>query len=493
MRGMFIKKRTKPLIRTAATLTACVMLIMCLTTACQPTPKNSSVIGKDAEAPENAVQFDKSDFPDTYQDSYSKNWADIVFDADVALPDSENLPAYEISPATFSQIQVDSIVKGILGDQQIYAPSQVTKSEIEPAYLQALADLHDKENNPDQYENTLEYYQERVNELEEQIKNAPEKDYLEPISTKLKKSSEKGLVSFNGRGDLGKDQMARLSILNNTDNQHMGDNSLLRFSNGNQYIDMSMFYSGIEDNGPANLTITREEAISKADNMISRMGVEDMKYAGWATGILYSRNQQYPASFDSERPQAFLIYYTRNVNGVPVTYDARDDNSGSMEDAYSIPTMYERIMVAVDDSGVTYIRWQGPISVEKSISKNNQVIPFDDVITLAKNQLSYTYATCENQQQSSENTMNQPQPLDAVNKGQAVSNEVHIQRITLGLMQLPIKNQNNKNELIPVWDFFGYYQTNYDSGEKEIHYMNNKSLLTINALNGNIIDRTKGY
>jgi hypothetical protein len=159
---------------------ALIMLIGCFTTACQPAPKNPSVIGKDAEVPENAVQFDKSDFPNTYQDNYSKNGADIVFDAAVELPESKELASYEIVPTTFSQDQVDSIINALFGDQQIYAPSQVTKSDLEPAYLQALSDLHNKENNPDQYENTLEYYQERVNELEEQIKNAPETDYLEP-------------------------------------------------------------------------------------------------------------------------------------------------------------------------------------------------------------------------------------------------------------------------------------------------------------------------
>ena len=492
VRGIFMKKQTKPSVRIVAILLVCVMLVTCFTTACQPTPETPAVIGKNEETAQNAVPYNEIDFPDTYRDSYSKNGAEIIFEATVDVPDSETLPAYEVSPAMFSQDQVDTVIKGLFGEQQMYEPAQVTKTDLEPAYVQALADLKNKQEHPDQYENTVEYYQERADELKEQIENAPDTDTLKPVDRKLKKGSGSQVSEYySGRGDLGKDEMATLSIMNDRDGQ-MGDISFLWLTNGNRYADMSSHYPDVQDNGPLNLKISKDTAVQKANDAVSRLGAGHMEYAGYATGILKSGNGQYPAEFDPQRPQAYLIYYTRTIDGVPVTYDERSSSNNFADNSYAPPDLYERITVSVDDSGVTYIRWQGQIGIDRTLAESNRIISFEDVMTLAKEQLSFAYTVYDAGQQQSANAVAQAQPSSPIDKGEAVSNEVHIQRITLGLMQLPVKDEDRR-VLAPVWDFFGYYQTKYQSGAKEMHYMNNKSILTINAINGNVIDRTQGY
>lgn len=478
--------------RSAAVMSALLAMIMifaCFTTACQPTPERPVVIGKDSGASLNSVQYKKTDFPTIYQDSYSKNGANIVFDASVELPDSDKIPTYKISQTTFAQDQVDSIIKALFGDTQMYAPAEVTKSELEPAYVKALSDLKSKQDNPDQYENSEEYYQEQADELKEQIENAPDSDTLDPIDTKLKKS-EQGTEHWSGRGDLGKDQMASLLILNNTDSSALGNDSFLKFRNGSAYMDMSTLIPVMQDNGPAKLKITKEEAIQKADDAVRRLGADNMGYAACATGVMENTDGHYTSDYDPQRPQAYLVYYTRNLSGVPVTYDLRSSSNDFAEDSYTVSTMYERITVAVDDTGVTYIRWQGPINIDGISVENNKIVPFEDVITLAKNQLGYSYAAYdENRPQPS--GPSQAQASSPIDNGRIVGNDVHIQRITLGFMQLPIKDEN-RGELVPVWDFFGYSETVYENGTRAAHYQNDKSILTINAINASVIDRERG-
>lgn len=470
---------------------AALMILCSLLTACQPTPENKVVVGKNDEITQSTIEYVKSNFPDTYQDSYSDKGADIIFDATVNLPESEQLACYTISTAPFTQAQADTIIHGLFGDQKLYDLAVVTKSEIKPEYIQALAELKDKQQNPTQYEASEAYYQERVDELKARINNAPETDILEPSDCKLKNStSEKGVQYLSARGDLGKDQMAILKITSVDESANVGHDSYLEYINGTKYIDISEPYPNMLDNGPQNLKVTKDEAISMANNIVSQLGVEYMKYSGCATGVVYSNVGDYPETISSQMPQSFLIYYTRNINGVQITYDQRRYSYSSTDDSYSSSEYYERIVVAVDDSGVSYIRWQGPVSIGSVSADNNQIISFEDMMILAKEQLSYEYATFEYQERASENITVAQAQLETTNYGKIMSNQVHIQKITLGLMQIP--TQNGGNEYIPVWDFFGYSQANYENGQEK-QYGNNKSILTINAINGTVIDRDLGY
>lgn len=495
VRGIFMNGSSCKGVKLTSAVLSVLLFVTCFTTACQPTPGNAAVRQKDGNVAlqANAVPYNKADFPGTYKDSFSKNGTDITFDAVVKTPDSDALPTYDISPAPFTQMQVDTIIKALFGDTQMYEPAQVTKSQLEPAYLEALSVLNDKKANPDQYENTLEYYQSEVDHLKQEMENAPETDSLVPVDRALKTSSQ-GTQYYSGRGDLGKNEMAMIMIENSTNYPDLGDHSFLQFSNGNEYMDMSYYYSDIQDKGPSNLKTTKEQAIAQANGIVSRLGAGYMEYAGCATGLVYDEREfgGFPAEFDPQIPQAYLVYYTRTRDSVPVTYDLRASSGSLPDNAYSAPVSYERITVMVDDTGVANVRWQAPIGITNASVPNNKVIPFENIVALAKEKLSFYYAVYQDNEQPMVSGYAMAQPSSPVDNGDVVSNSIHIQAITLGLMQLPIKNEN-RSQLVPVWDFFGYYETKYRSGASVMHYMNGKSILTINAVTGSVIDRNLGY
>lgn len=68
--------------------------------------------------------------------------------------------------------------------------------------------------------------------------------------------------------------------------------------------------------------------------------------------------------------------------------------------------------------------------------------------------------------------------------------EYFIDHVTLGLMRLTERNVGSQGLLVPVWDFFGHSVDSYGIQRGTSGYT---SLLTINAIDGSIIDRTMGY
>ena len=69
-----------------------------------------------------------------------------------------------------------------------------------------------------------------------------------------------------------------------------------------------------------------------------------------------------------------------------------------------------------------------------------------------------------------------------------------VDRIQLGYMLVRDQNRNDTFLYIPVWDFFvtSWYES--EDGTRELgHSYIDTSLLTINAITGDIVDRYAGY
>ncbi len=73
---------------------------------------------------------------------------------------------------------------------------------------------------------------------------------------------------------------------------------------------------------------------------------------------------------------------------------------------------------------------------------------------------------------------------------EAESASINITGIRLGLARVTEQNNNAYGLLVPAWDFFGVYDT---GNGYPIGYDGFESLLTINAVDGSIIDRQIGY
>jgi len=200
----------------------------------------------------------------------------------------------------------------------------------------------------------------------------------------------------------------------------------------------------------------------------------------------------------------YNVIFTRNINGVPFTYQRIDQVGLDDKEQYDEGWEYERAYIFVDDSGVTGAGLNGNMEITGISNENVELLPFDQIIKIFNEQLFIR------------NRFYKPENKNVQSPIKSIAN---IDRITLGYTRVKVKDKPGEGQLIPVWDFFGSTQNEYDLdaiekdlnkniGDKDVvkecmenfkEIQNQKisngyeSFLTINAIDGSVIDRNLGY
>ena len=246
-----------------------------------------------------------------------------------------------------------------------------------------------------------------------------------------------------------------------------------------------------------------------AMEIVRTIGAGDM-VLGFSVGV------EYPNGI---LPGYVQFQFVRQVDGVSVGTDrallAEDVyNANVPEESFATVVPYESLIVRVDAEGLLRLEWIAPLTVTEIFSSNTALLPFEDILacfgkmawikTDAKEQLGW-----EN------------------DSGKIVSSVgANVERIRLSLMRV---ESGGGFFLVPVWDFYGYTEpldqdgnpfsfattqgnseyTEYGKkgggeytatlektqAEKDYNRMLERqtSLITINAIDGTIIDRLTGY
>ncbi len=178
---------------------------------------------------------------------------------------------------------------------------------------------------------------------------------------------------------------------------------------------------------------------------------------------------------DNCRYGAYGFLFSRVIDGVPITYDESHDGTNPDDSAYIYPMPYERLALAIKDGQIASLKYTSPSVVGARKQEGAPLLPFEQVIGIAQSIFPLKYAGRE-----------------AYLKNDNTISYV-IDSITLGYMRVRISGDPNTFELIPVWDFFG--QTVYAPNNNQMRpgTLYRESLLTINAMDGTVIDRDYGY
>jgi len=167
---------------------------------------------------------------------------------------------------------------------------------------------------------------------------------------------------------------------------------------------------------------------------------------------------------------AYRFDFTRQIGGVPVTYEYRQ--VGSTDDEFSPPCAYESLTVLISDRGIYAVEYNNPYEVVCVDQENVQLLSFEQIMEIARSISPLQYVSYETEGRIS---------------------EIHIDRITLGYMRVQKRDNPNEFHMIPVWDFFGYVSSQTEDGREvgqKTYYL---SQLTLNATDGTVIDRNYGY
>lgn len=169
---------------------------------------------------------------------------------------------------------------------------------------------------------------------------------------------------------------------------------------------------------------------------------------------------------DMESSDVYQYIFTRQVAGIPAVHTADGCFSvSSAADIYSDRQFpYETLFIVITPEGKTKWCYLSPYQLGETLAEDTQLLTFDEVIRVAGTLL--------------------PLSLQYQEKYLAVRNQDKVRytvdRITFGYIR--VKQRNNPNEyiLVPCWDFFNAEQAD-------------ESLITINAIDGTVIDRDYGY
>jgi hypothetical protein len=231
-----------------------------------------------------------------------------------------------------------------------------------------------------------------------------------------------------------------------------------------------------------------------------------------------------------------VVNFSRYFNGIPVSSGPEtmkwvsigDINPEDENDSRSFSHLnknweYESFSMTLSDKGILVINWNSPLKVTQVITDDANLISFDDAKSIFENmfRIKYSgYMAWRIERAKSYGTV------------VTLKHEGEVYKVVLSLRRIVEQNSLNKGLLVPVWDFYGAVITHYkaeggtlysggimcgtpysgvteysfvtpwtgmmawgskDLTERELPTSLLEPLMSINAIDGTLIDLRKGY
>lgn len=167
----------------------------------------------------------------------------------------------------------------------------------------------------------------------------------------------------------------------------------------------------------------------------------------------------------------YVVYLSSNYEGAAAVYTKFLNNQEWGEDGAHIYKgwEHEKIVVAVNETGIRYMEWRQPMEVEKVITGNASLLDFDTIYSLFTQQMNRILADKDEDE------------------------TVELMGVTLGLMAIAEKDSAETALLVPVW-YFRYWDRNLSNGEKSmIGNQDMSPLCVLNAIDGSVISSVLDY
>lgn len=162
---------------------------------------------------------------------------------------------------------------------------------------------------------------------------------------------------------------------------------------------------------------------------------------------------------------SYTLAYTRVIGDAPLLpcYGALMNTSSFRDDLFVPAVGYEQVLMAINREGqITSFLWSFPYRISDE-RVTQTLLPFENILTVARQTLPLKYQVKE------------------------VRGEIHlfVYRIALGYMAV-LQRDTLEFALTPVWNFYGH------DVPEDVH-VGCRPLLTVNAVDGTVIDLEYGY
>ena len=461
--------------------------------ACQPTPEEEIVVNKNdgkfqqalEATQEETAQIEEAlqeqeaqipvEYPERWQAEFEKYGGRLEFsiDADVIVSDAKNYPVVTLKPYYVPIEQANKIVEAVFGTLDVYcALYERTKEQMQDMIVQVKADIKKAENDGD--EEMAEQYRETLASMTESLKDAPDEATYRKYKGEydVYNSKDYEQLSITLREDPLDVKTPGLSIHNiiRCEMSNGYDTSILY---GNLLEEQYMFYDDsllkikCLDN-PVFNTDQAKKTVKRSNEFLSKIGIEDRIVESMGAIV---------GSEGSDEIIGYKINYGKKFNGITIPRGVQSggtawDNSIQNQENFVAPFVYEQLVVEICNDEVSGFRWDFPYEINEVLKDDVELMPFDEIVSLAETQLAVKYAYLEGREDEIQN--------------------LYVDEIILTYAVEPIQNEKYQYMLIPVWAFYGGVDygtgTEVYGGEiREGRYPNQRSLLTINAVDGSVI------
>ncbi|MCL2671725.1 MAG: DUF6034 family protein [Clostridiales bacterium] len=483
--------------RTLAIIIAPLLLIGSF--ACQPTPDAPIVMGKDldsmiesAAAPmpngtETKSIAEQVNAPAIFQYESTKGNLTITANAPVFVPTGSAMPIVQVRRGDFTQEQVDRAWAVLVGDAEMWEwPNERTKEELQADILYIMQQLESADFDP----SWKEIYERRLAELQAEYQTAPMELAPQRADSKLKSYQQiderNGQVICESMAAYGHNSQSniyfsaenRRKVMPAYRNQYGPGTARMEYAAASQqYFGEStpknryeLGLNGQLDESAAQFVRTSPaDAKAQAEALIREMGLP-MQVSRVNLMICYGDDaKQTPVYY------SYSVFCTRDINGLPTafkqgaTYIEPDPDAGRGEATYSPTWDYELVEISINDSGISAFVWTAPLQLIETKVESSALLPYAEVQEIFERMTPITY---ELQAEGAQMTL-------------------EFTEVRLEMLRIVEQGSIENGLLIPVWNFYGVRHRAFKNGETDstINYL----LLCINAIDGSIIDTTKGY
>lgn len=489
-----------------------------LLAGCEKTPEQAIVKEKGAGAMKK-YESQKDDgtplkqklkIPETYKNEASYEDGALIIDTDakVIAPDVSTIDTIFVSAKKADTDFIDKVTETFFGDSKIYNAftyAELTKEEAQNQLNQLKK--YKAEGNLDPYKHGKDENGQYIYDInadieryEKEVQTAPEEKQKQEVKPALgmeyfsEKTGEKETFEDYFQGVAETEQgsytytitahMPDVTVNIEKERTDLADFQESAFWQEGEYImDSDAPYAMTEEEIKQLIDISYEDAKKTADEKIKKLGLDMELY-----NFDYALFEHGEDGFNKANvlDTGYLFHYERVVNQVPITYTS--EYGGGLEDMDStlVPWSYEKCDIIVGNDGIQKVDLVCPYTIGKVSTKNVKLLDFNSIIEIYEQMMEVSNVDITQYEKQ---------------------RTYHIKKITLGYSR--IYNPSSKNDeglLVPVWDFFGSFDVTGDlveeseSGrktttisEKHSGEHSNQSFLTINAIDGTIIDRSLGY
>lgn len=209
------------------------------------------------------------------------------------------------------------------------------------------------------------------------------------------------------------------------------------------------------------------------NQVIERLKLPYMELTSWDYGLYMG---EVPGEGkDMIYDVGYILHYTRNIENIPVTYTEEPGGEQENRDTTIDSWGYEDMTFYVGSDGISEVKIDNLYDVGETKTEQVNLKSFGEIIKIYEKMM-------------------------LIQNAQYVENKAETQyridRITFGYSRIYEPSTDSETGmLVPVWDFLGECTVKSENEEllEQAEGGRNKSFLTINAVDGSVINRALGY